>query len=233
MIPSALESLAPSAPLELFEIDLTPWGGAVLRFHAGTNQLGQPVVWAGETYQPMPIQAEGFEFKSGQAPTPKLRIANINGAITGFILDYEEILGAKVSRIRTSAQYLDAVNFPDGNPHADPEAQLPTEIWYIDRRATETKVFVEFELSSSFDVLGDQLPGRQIIANICPATYRDPDTGCGWSPDPVSGPFFDRLDAPTTAVNDQCSRRLSGCRCRFGQVAQIDFMGFPAAGLIR
>jgi lambda family phage minor tail protein L len=221
------------ALVELFEIDLTPWSGGILRFHAGKNALGEDVVFDGQTYLALPIQAEGFEHASGQAPRPKLRLANVTGAITGYILDYDEILGAKVTRRRTLAKYLDAVNFAAGNPDADPDAQFPPEVWFVERRAMETKLLVEFDLSASYDVASVSLPGRQIIANVCPAIYRDATTGCSWSPDPETGPFFDADDEATTAGNDRCSHRLTGCRARFGQNGELPYMGFPASGLIR
>jgi len=68
------------------------------------------------------------------------------------------------------------------NPTADPAAEFPVDIFYIDRKASETKDAVEFELSSSFDVAGVQLPRRQIIQNVCTWRYRGAE--CGWTTPP-------------------------------------------------
>lgn len=112
-ITSEIQKLEPSAIIELFEIDATSIGGDVLRFHAGTNGLRQSVVWQGNTYMPFPMQATGFDFTgNGQLPRPKLVMSNASGAMTLLVLTYEDLLGAKVTRRRTLAKYLDAVNFP-------------------------------------------------------------------------------------------------------------------------
>lgn len=229
-------SLSHDAEIELFEVDLTPWGDTVRRFHAGTNQLGGAVVWQGNEYTPAAIEAEGFAYESqGQRPTPTLRLAKIaNQFIVGFIIDYDEILGAKVTRKRTLAKYLDAVNFPDGiNPDADPTQAFADAVYEVRRRTSEDDVVVEYELGSSDDSASEQIPGRQIIANTCTAVYRNIDTGCDWLPDPETGPFFDDEDNATTAGNDQCSHRLSGCECRFGAGNPLPYVGFPAAGLLK
>src|SRR5690606_25865634 len=127
-----IQSLGQSALIELFELDLTPLGGDIFRFHAGTNELGTPIVWAGNSYQPMPIQAEGFDITTrGQLPRPKLRIANIDGVISQAVQG-GDICGMKVTRRRTFARYLDAVNFSAGNPTADPSAEFPQDVFFID-----------------------------------------------------------------------------------------------------
>jgi len=66
----------------------------------------------------MPIQAEGFAFREGQLPRPTLTISNALGTITAILLNVNQVTtgndltGATVTRIRTLARYLDAVNFP-------------------------------------------------------------------------------------------------------------------------
>ena len=223
-----IQSLAPSALLEFFELDMTAQGGSKLYFHAGTNELGSPVVWQGVTYQPMPIQAEGFDITArGQLPRPKLRVANIEGIISQILAD-NDIAGAKITRRRTFARYLDAVNFESGNPSADSSAEFPEDIFYIDRKTAENQAFVEFELSSSFDVTGVQLPRRQIIQNSCPWKYRSPE--CGYT----GGAVADQLDSPTSVMSeDACGKRLDSCKLRFGETGVLPFGGFPAAGLVR
>jgi hypothetical protein len=117
---SELQKIAPSAIIELFELQLiTAIHGAntIYRFHAGTNATtaNGNVVWAGNTYQAFPIEADGFEYSgNGQLPRPKIRVSNILGTITAIILA-TPLEGAKVTRIRTMARYLDAVNFAGNN----------------------------------------------------------------------------------------------------------------------
>jgi len=224
------QRLEPGAIVELFEVDLTPFGGELLRFHAGTNALRQNVVWQGNTYTAFPIQASGFEFNGqGQAPRPKLLVANVIGSITALVLQYDDIVGAKVTRIRTLAKYLDAVNFPGGsNPTADPGAEFPRDVFYVDRKATETNELVEFELSPAMDVTGVMLPRRQIVQNICVWRYRGAE--CGYT----GTTYFNSSDQSVgTLAQDVCGKRLSSCKARFGQFAELPYGGFPAAGLVR
>ena len=173
---------------------------------------------------------EGFEFNgNGQVPRPRLRVANVTGAITALVLTYQDLVGAKITRKRTLAKYLDAVNFEGGvNPTADPSAEFADDVYYVDRKSRETRDVVEFELAASFDLEGVTLPRRQIVQNVCPWRYRGSE--CGYT-----GTAY--LDANDQAVGssslDICGKRLSSCKARFGQSAELPFGGFPAAGLIR
>lgn len=229
MIETDIQKLAPGALVELFELDLTPFGGSLLRFHAGTNALRQNVTWDGNVYTAFPIKASGFEFSGqGQAARPKLLAANIAGSITALILQYDDLVGTQVTRIRTLAKYLDAVNFAGGvNPSADPTAEFPRDIFYIDRKTAETSELVEFELAPAMDVTNVMLPRRQIVQNICAWGYRSAE--CGYT----GTNYFDANDVPTTVGNDVCGKRLSSCQARFGQYAELPYGGYPAAGLVR
>ena len=117
-----LQKINPSAIIELFTLttDATLHGSAqTYRFHNGTslNSNGD-IVWAGNSYIKMPIQAEGFAFTNGQLPRPTLTISNAIGTITAILLNVNKVTtgndltGATVKRIRTLARYIDAVNFP-------------------------------------------------------------------------------------------------------------------------
>lgn len=223
-----LQSLSPSAVIELFEMDITPYGGPYLYFHPGTNNLTSAIVWAGKTYDAIPMQVQGFEYTGkGQLPRPTLTISNINGAISAYLLQYGDLANVRVIRRRTLAKFLDAANFPgDYNPTADPTAAFPADIYTMDRKASETPVQVTFELAAALDLQGVQLPRRQVIQNLCTWKYRGPE--CGWT-----GGYYDFNDKPTTQANDQCGKRLTSCQCRFGSNAGLPFGAFPGAGLVK
>ena len=225
-----IQKLEPSAIVEMFELDGTAFGGEVMRFHAGTNKLNQNVVWQGNSYTPFPLQASGFDYSgNGQLPRPKMTVSNVTGAITLLVLTYDDLLGAKVTRKRTLAKYLDAVNFPGGvNPTADPTAEFVDEIFFIDRKVTENRELVEFELAAAFDVAGVKLPRRQIIQNVCTWKYRSGE--CGYT-----GTAYFNADDQTVANAglDVCGKRLSSCKVRFGATEPLPFGSFPAAGLTR
>ena len=169
-----LQPINPSAIIELFtlKLDNTLHGATtVYRFHAGSNMnLNRKIVWAGNEYLRFPIQISGFAFQNGQIPRPKLVVSNALGTISAILLTVNEtttgndLTGATVTRIRTLAKFLDAANFSGGsNPYGtpDPTAEFPQEIYSIDRKATETREIVEFELASVLDLVGITCPNRQ------------------------------------------------------------------------
>ena len=113
-ITSEIQSLSPSALVELYELDTTIYpDGGVFYFHAGTNKLTQPVVWQGKSYLPLPIEASGFELSSkGTLPRPKLAVANIGGIFSAEVISHDDLIGCKITRRRTFARFLDSDNFP-------------------------------------------------------------------------------------------------------------------------
>ncbi len=226
---SEINSLAPSAVIELFEVDTTSFGGDILRFHAGTNGLNQNLIWQGEEFIRYPVEATGFDLTGqGQNPRPTLRVSNYLSTITAILIAYGDLVGCKVTRKRTLKKYLDAVNFSGGNPTADPEGAFVDDIFFIDRKALETREVVEFELASALDLSGILLPRRQIIQNLCTWRYRGGE--CGYAGDD----YFDTRDNPVdTLGEDKCGKRLSSCKKRFGENAELPFGGFPGAGLFR
>lgn len=203
-----LQSLAPSAIIELFELhtSLELHGSSeIYRFHSGANQriANGDVVWAGNRYQRFPIEAEGFEYNGKQLPRPTLRVANLFSVITSVLLNVNELtpgndlIGAKVIRIRTCARYLDAINFENNqNPYGspDPTAEAPREVYFVDRKVAENRDFVEFELAAAIDLMNVKLPGRQCISSICQWEYRGPE--CGYTGTAV----FDENDNPGNLV---------------------------------
>ena len=168
-----LQKINPSAIIELFTLETTValHGSAqTYRFHNGSslNNNGN-IVWDSNTYIKLPITADGFAFQRGQIPRPTLTVSNALGTITAILLNVNQVTkgndltGATVTRIRTLARYLDNVNFPDNtNPLGtpDPTAEFPQEIYKIDRKASETRNFVQFELAAPFDLAGVRSPKR-------------------------------------------------------------------------
>lgn len=226
-----VQKLNPGAKIVLFVLDTTDLGGPIYRFHDGTNELNGNIIWQGETYARWPVVAEGFEIKpNGPAPRPKLRVGNVEGVISLALLGNDDLVGCKVYRKRTLAQYLDAANFAGGNPSADPEAALPDDMYFIDRKGVESPVVVEWELATALDLAGVKIPRRHIVANFCPWTYRGADD-CTYAGVAVANQYNQPI-APDDYANDKCSKSVEGCRLRFGSNG-LRYGGFAAAGLIR
>lgn len=228
-----LAEIAPSAIIELFELTLDPTlhgSSDTYRWHNGCNaNVSGNVVWNGNSYVRLPIKAEGFEYSNtGTLPRPTLTIANLDGVMTTLLLLVNattagnDLGGATVKRIRTLKKYL------DGEAAADPHAKFPDEIWYVDRKASENRDLVSFELASKFDLAGVMLPKRQIIANVCQWQYRS--TECGYT----GSNYWDINDnSVATLAADKCGKRLSSCKLRFGATAELPFGSFPGAGLVQ
>ena len=233
-IASAFEELAqiaPSAIIELFELTLdnTLHGSTeTYRWHGGANaDVTGNIVWNGNSYVRLPVQMEGFEYSNtGTLPRPTLTISNLDGTMTTLLLlvngttPGNDLGGAQVKRIRTLKKYL------DGETAADAHAKFPDEIWFVDRKSSETRDAVSFELASKFDLAGVKLPKRQLIANICQWEYRSSE--CSYT----GTDYFDANDnSVVSESNDRCGKRLSSCKKRFGETAELPFGSFPGVGL--
>jgi len=237
-----LSDLSPTAIIDLYELEtFAALHGAdsTYRFHAGLT-LKTPntgVTWNGNQYTRYPIEIDGFEYLgNGQLPRPKVRVSNLFSLLSLIMIEINatnpgnDLCGAKLTRIRTMARYLDAVNFPgDTNPYGtpDPTAEAPREIFYVDRKVTENRDVVEFELVSAFDLANVRAPKRQCIANICQWKYRS--TECGYT----GSNYFDVNDnTVSSAADDVCGKRLSSCELRFDPNADegVPFGSFPSLG---
>lgn len=173
LIIKELARLTPSALIELYILDATELGGGKLYFYDGLAQTPHPgmpnlpVVFQGVTYHPMPISVKGFEFKSrGELPRPNIRFSNLMGIFTALGLMFDDLVSAKLTRKRTLRKFLD-----DGE-EPNPLAEMPEDVYYVDRKMSENKLTMEFELGTILDVEGLSLPKRQVTANICSWIYR-------------------------------------------------------------
>lgn len=240
-IQEQLQSLEPSAIIELFQLELTQGVNGVdqtFYYHAGTNELSANIVFNGLTYVAYPIEVDGFELTAkGTLPRPSMKIANADGAISALLTLYNP-LQAKVTRIRTCKKFLDAVNFTGGtNATADPTAKFDDQIWYIDRVASENLQLVEFELTSKLDLTNLRLPRRKVLEH-CPWVYRGqmPEDEnaiqqggeCGYD----GTKYFDINDNEvSTEAEDVCGKRFHSCHLRFGRKTNLPFGGFTGSRL--
>jgi len=118
---SETQSINPGSLIELFELttDAALHGSATTyRFHAGTNEINNGnIIWDGNTYIAIPLEADGFKYANGQLPRPTLTISNVTNVITAILLNVNQVTpgndltGAVVKRRTTLARFLDAANF--------------------------------------------------------------------------------------------------------------------------
>lgn len=228
---SDVTQVGPLEIIEMFILDTSTIGGGangVFHFHPGNNPFGNtPIIWKGVQYEPFPVETTGWEANAaGKLPRPTIRVSNIGGYMGSFIRPLRDGLGARLTRKRTLGKYLDAINFPDGNPYANPNTAFPDEIFYVARKVVENPIFLEMELAVAFDVEGVLLPRRQVLAGICPWIYRSPE--CTYAGPPVQDEDGDPTSDPT---KDVCRKTLDACRARFGATGILRFGGFPSSML--
>jgi len=238
-----VQKLAAGNLVTLYELDCQPLNGSVERYH---NHNDGVIVWQGQTYHPWAIEARDFE-RTGDAqqPNPTLTVGNIGqdadgnpitGVVSALCLALDDLRGARLTRRRTFAKYLDAVNFAQGNPGADPNEHLPDERWIVSQKQQETPESVTFVLASPLQVDGARLPARQILANLCGWLVLDAPLGgyrgacCSYQ----GSAMYTKDGEPTSNPSlDKCGGRVSDCKLRFGEWQPLNFGGFPSADRIR
>lgn len=162
-----IQKLEPGALVELYVLDATAIGGDMLYFHGDTKQGF--INWQTQPYSPWPITAEGFARTSDQPPVPKLTVANLEGAISALCRDYDDLVGAKLTRIRTFGKYLDAVNFDGPELVTNPGFDNDGDSWT--QSGTPTK-FLNSQAVVS-DVGGtDGYIAQQLTGVVTGKTYR-------------------------------------------------------------
>lgn len=231
MITERIQRLEPGSLVRLFELDLSNYGGEVLRFH-GHMEEGS-ILWQGNSYDPVAIEATGLELSQNRTVAPSLQLANnvagIQGAVSALCMHYNDFAGSRLTIRETFAELLDAGNFAGGNAHASDEEVV--SVWYIEQKSSENAEAVSFELSSPANFNNQLIPSRQITSH-CAWALRGEYRGesCGYT-----GPYVDIEGGPTDDPSkDRCSGLLnSGCKARFGKDAELPFGGFPSAGLMK
>lgn len=236
-----IQQLEPGSIVQLIEIDGTEFGlDRIFRFHAyNINAEGwksfaaenlPSIIWQGNEYDPHPYELKGMELSSaGAQPTPSLSVGNVGNLVTALCLQYQDLVKAKV-RIRTTLlKYLDAANWEQGNANANPKEER-VQLFYVNAKTAETRVQVDFELCSPFDVQNLQLPTRQItpLCTWCMRGLYRTGTGCDYN----GTKYFTKDGTPTSDPSkDECGGRPADCTARHGEGQPLPFGGFPAANL--
>jgi lambda family phage minor tail protein L len=170
------------AIVELFELDLEPiTADATDKFYFTGDIFpdGSKIIWQGNLYEPFPIAITGFETTTkGTIPQPELAVANVLGTLASAVNSLDDLVGAKITRRRTLGKYLDNSTSPD------PSEEFPLDVYYIERKISETNLSITWQLASKIDLEGLQLPRRVITQNYCIWKYRGAE--CGYSGPPVA-----------------------------------------------
>jgi len=231
VIASDVQRLEQDAIVTLFELDATRYGDGVLRF-CNEPVDGQAPVFNGYTYQVVPITAEGFEWNGqGTLPRPTMTVTAMELAFLSLVISADDLVGAPVKRLRTYRRHLDDGSAPD------PEALFPPDYYVVERKASQNRRRIQFELSVKMDQQGKQIPARQVLRDTCSHRYRYFANGA-YQYSGVTCPFagegeWEKDGTPAAPGEDVCGKRLSDCRLRFGEHGILPTRAFPGVGRIR
>jgi len=160
--------------IELFELELDT--STTVYFHSGVEEDLSTVQFREEggtirTYTAIPLQAQGFKNDpSGTSARPTISFANASNIFKNSITNYENLLGAKLTRRTTLKKYL-----VGESGDSTPPVEFPKQVFIFDRISAHTKTVISFECATPYDLQGITLPKRQVIANACPWIYQGAD----------------------------------------------------------
>lgn len=197
MTNTAIQDVQKQSPgssfIELWEIELSDSSSAY--FHSGLEADLSTLQFRDRTspgtirtYTAIPIEASGVSIQSaGASARPVLKVANVLSTFSDALggITNEDLIGKKVYRRTTLYKYCYG-QAGDANP----PVEFPQKMWYIDRIAEKTPIYIDFELASPFDLTGVNLPRRNVVANACAWKYQgaSPELslankvgGCKWN----------------------------------------------------
>jgi len=235
-IQSDKQQLSPSPIVVLYQLDARAQGLSNILYFTKNGRVGTTLPFDGNNYTPVDIEVTGYSTNSsGSFASPTMRVANIAGLLTSYMLTTGDFVGAKLTRIRTHETYLDDGATPD------PLQTYRPDVYTVEQLTNQNKIFCEWRLSSVVEEVDRLLPGRVCMRDFCSFVYRQWDTVAGAFVDvntagsqitcPYTGTrYFDENDKATTAANDVCGKTLNSCALRFGVRSEIKFGGFPGVG---
>jgi len=193
--------------VELFDITLPGYDpgtgdGNYFLFSGLNNEGTDKIEFRNNQYSAIPIQITGIEVaSSGAIARPTLTIANI--PVLSKTIDDKEIT---LHNIRDPSIRASGSNLIDGSLNVEFETnddligtkvvyrqaflsdcntgsatpnEFPPQVYYIDRIASESNIFVIFELASPMDVERAKIPARNVIGQYCPWQYQGRELGFG------------------------------------------------------
>ena len=204
------------------------------------GKLFNQIIWKGKRYLPFPIKTEGYEVSTrGTLPKPKITFSNQNQIpdydtffriIKNSIKSIGDIIGLQVTRRRTFLKYLDAINFKSNGGiinddlfqiDSDPLAELPPDVFFIERKLRESKNILEYEMSSILDLENIKLPFRTMYSQSCSFEYRG--EGCNYG---GTSPYASQLNGGNPIATDKDERITS----LLGGTAIVNRGAWPGTG---
>ena len=147
-----------SGYVELFVIDDSNASGQIYRLTNTRPLDNQPYLsFGGQQYLFFPITSGGYETKSdGSLARPTLTVSNDDKTIQAAVITAGDLVGARVTRIRTLAKFLDSGETPDANQI------MPPDVFFVEKMQSHTREQIVFQLCSALEKFAVKLPRRQI-----------------------------------------------------------------------
>jgi len=151
--------LNPDSYIELLEVDATHLGAGILFY---TNSSKDPILWAGQTYNPFPYKLDNLSTKGdGTAlARPTIEVSNVHKTFHTALLSLGNLVGVKMTRRRTFYKFTGNGTNPDTN------AEYPPQEFIVSRKLTQTKTIIKLELASLLDRPSLKLPPRLILRDF-------------------------------------------------------------------
>lgn len=134
-----IQRLSISSIIDMVELDISPITSNIndkFYFHNGLNSSVKgideagSIIWQGLTYTTFPYELSGLEYSSsGALPRPRLKLGQIHNYIGSLLYQYNNLLGAKVTRIRTLSKFLDGINFPTPRNLIEYSQDYSNSVW--------------------------------------------------------------------------------------------------------
>ena len=167
--------------LDLFEIKLNDFDG-YFRFH-GSKNLKSNIIFKQKEYIFIPCEISNLEYSSeAKQNRPTLSIANINNYISNLIKDRKDLIGKRFYRKKILTKDLDDINFGGSNKNtlgvSSFSSFISVDTFVIQKKNSENKDKVEFQLANILDLDGQTVPSRKVYNDICQWQYRG--YGCNY-----------------------------------------------------
>lgn len=158
-----LKKAAVGKLVELFILDISPLGGPLLHFASSTTGGPTQLSFGGTDYPVLPITGSGWTTSiDGAPPQPTLTISNITQYIQSYLTDYDDLIGARLTRFCTLDKYLDDGSNPDSSQ------VYASCVYILEQKTKQSKVEISFKLVSVIDAPEFKLPRGQVTRAIFP-----------------------------------------------------------------
>lgn len=198
--------------LDLFEIKLNDFDG-YFRFH-GSKNLKSNIIFKQKEYIFIPCEISNLEYSSeAKQNRPTLSIANVNNYISNLIKDRKDLIGKRFYRKKILTKDLDDINFGGSNKNtlgvSSFSSFISVDTFVIQKKNSENKDKVEFQLANILDLDGQTVPSRKVYNDICQWQYRG--YGCNYGKlSDYTGPTIPVRKTKFTTLNSVISAPSNG-----------------------